>query len=77
MMNKRMIDMENFGITLAIDKALEDTICKECPIPEEFDKETNRCRYCTVINIVRLFGIDKYDMEQMLDSLERRIGGGR
>lgn len=72
-----MIDMENFGITIAIDKAFEDTICKVCPVPEELGKETNRCRYCTVVNIVNLFGIDKYDMEQMLDSLERRIGGGR
>lgn len=77
MMNKRMIDMENFGITIAIDKAFEDTICKVCPIPESSSNEVNRCRYCTVVNIVNLFGIDKYDMEQMLDSLERRIGGGR
>ena len=76
MMNKKMMDMGNFELTLLLDKALEETACNNCPMPET-SSEFNKCRYCAVVNIVNLFGIDKYDMEQMLDSLERRIGGDR
>ena len=72
MMNKKMIDMGNFEITLLLDKSLEDTVCSKCPMPET-SSEFNKCRYCTVVNIVNLFGIDKYDIEQML----LNMGGDR
>lgn len=72
MMDKRMIDMENFEITLLLDKSLEETVCNKCPMPET-SSEFNKCRYCTVVNIVNLFGIDKYDIEQMM----LNMGGDR
>ena len=72
MMNKRMIDMGNFEITLLLDKALEETACNKCPMPDT-SSGLNKCRYCTVVNIVNLFGIDKYDIEQMM----LNMGGDR
>ena len=77
MINDMLRNMGQFEITVALDNTFEETICTKCPLPHQVDDNANKCRYCAIVNMVQLFGIDKYDMEQMLDSLERRIGGGR